>query len=181
MTKVLMSPGVAVPDPPGLPGSPALQHSGPRAPAQVLAGAHHGLPVWIVLGPAQPLAQLYPHQARLHVLVCRPHGVQRQPRHLWKGTVTKVLRIKLCKYPIQILAPLFQVSRSWLGDVLQSRLLDEMTETLQDCINHFSERLPKLTKPPPNTFFGPVRKPRLFKHYLSLNQENITAVLLFLQ
>ena len=81
----------------------------------------------------------------------------------------------------QILAPMFQVSRSWLGDVLQSRLLDEMTETLQDCINHFSEKLPKLTKPPPNTFFGPVRKPRLFKHYLSLNQENITAVLLFLQ
>ena len=63
----------------------------------------------------------------------------------------------------------------------KSRFLDEMTETLQDCINHFSEKLPRLTKPTQNTIFGPVPKPKLFKHYLSLNQENITAVLLFLQ
>ena len=79
---------------------------------------------------------------------------------------------------LQILSPFFKVSKTWLGDVVKSRILDEMTETLQDFINQFSDFLPKIVPPPPETR---TKKPRLFKHYLSLNQENITAVLLFLQ
>ena len=68
-----------------------------------------------------------------------------------------------------------KVSKTFLGDILQSKLLDEATETVQDFINHLSGCLPALTPPPERR----LREPRIFKHYLSLDQANITAVLLF--
>ena len=75
----------------------------------------------------------------------------------------------------QILSPLMKVSKTFLGDILQNKLLEEATETVQDFINHFYNSLPALTPPPERR----IREPRILKHYLSLDQANITAVLLF--
>ena len=62
-----------------------------------------------------------------------------------------------------------------MREVLQNKLLDEAMETAQDFINYFYVNLPGLTPPPEKR----IREPRIFKHYLSLDQANITAVLLF--
>ena len=70
-----------------------------------------------------------------------------------------------------------KVSKTFVGDLLQNKLLDEVTETVQDFINHLHGCLPALTPPPERR----LREPRIFQHYLSLDQANITAVLLFLQ
>ena len=67
------------------------------------------------------------------------------------------------------------VGRAVVGDLLQNKLLDEVTGTVQDFINHWWDFLPKLS--PPAQQRG--KEPRVFKHYLSLDQQNITAVLLF--
>ena len=62
-----------------------------------------------------------------------------------------------------------------MRDILQNKVLDEATETVLDFINHAYGCLPALTPPPERR----LREPRLFQHYLSLDQANITAVLLF--
>jgi len=105
-------------------------------------------------------------------------------------TILKLAFMFWCVAPIEyngshviydkIISPFFKVSKSWLGDLVQTRILDEMTETLQDFINMLGDKIPKLSNPPAQTYSQP-RKPKLFKHYLSLHQENITAFIVYLQ
>ena len=77
----------------------------------------------------------------------------------------------------QILQPAFTVTKSLLSDILKNKLMEEALETLEDVINHVVEVLPEITE---------VEKPKklqpsIFKHVLSLHQENITAFILFLK
>ena len=66
-----------------------------------------------------------------------------------------------------------------LGDLLQNRVVEEVAGTLQDFINHLHNLLPSPSPGPGGELVA--RTPRLFKHYLSLDQQNITALLLFLK
>ena len=55
--------------------------------------------------------------------------------------------------------------------------MEEALETLEDVINHVVEVLPEITEvEKPKKF-----QPSIFKHVLSLHQENITAFILFLK
>ena len=55
--------------------------------------------------------------------------------------------------------------------------MEEVLETLEDVINHVVEVLPEITE-----VENPKKlQPSIFKHVLSLHQENITAFILFLK
>ena len=77
----------------------------------------------------------------------------------------------------QIIQPVFKISKSLVIDVFQNKLTEELLETVQDIINNFNDYFPKLTAPEEIER----REPSVFKHHLSLNQDNLTAVLVYLK
>ena len=82
-----------------------------------------------------------------------------------------------CCFYFQILQPTFTVIKSLLSDILKNKLMEEALETLQDIINHVVEVLPEITEVENQK----KSQPSIFKHVLSLHQENITAFILFLK
>ena len=75
----------------------------------------------------------------------------------------------------QILQPAYKVTKSLLSDILKNKLIEEALDTIQDVINHAGNIIPKITVPEGKEKINP----SIFKHTLSLNQENITALIVY--
>ena len=71
--------------------------------------------------------------------------------------------------------PAFKVSKNLFSDILKNKLMEEALDTIQDVLNHCVEVFPKIAKPEKQ------EKPNksIFKHILSLDQENITALIVY--
>eukprot|EP00092_Neocalanus_flemingeri_P012726 GFUD01013713.1.p1 GENE.GFUD01013713.1~~GFUD01013713.1.p1 ORF type:complete len:163 (+),score=29.46 GFUD01013713.1:62-550(+) len=76
----------------------------------------------------------------------------------------------------KIIQPLFKVSKSLLSDVMKNKLMEEAMETIQDMTNNIGVYFPSLRIPGEKE----KREPSIFKHFLSLDQENITAIIVYL-
>ena len=75
----------------------------------------------------------------------------------------------------QILQPAYKVTKSLLSDILKNKLIEEALDTIQDVLNYAGDIFPKITVPEEKDKFNP----SIFKHILSLDQENFTALIVY--
>ena len=86
-----------------------------------------------------------------------------------------IASLNLLIFFLQIIQPVFKVSKEFSRDILQNKLLEEITDTFQDFINHYLQ-LPSLSYKEGVAVYK--SNPSIIKHSLMLNQENITAYLI---